>query len=121
MVARQHTGGGTQGIRQHGNQDTSLLQETNYNSERFEPGLPSANATRLAKGLGWFSLGLGMTELLAPRFIAKISGVSERRTGVIRLYGLREIASGIGIFAQKNPAPALWSRVAGDALDLKRL
>jgi uncharacterized membrane protein len=62
-----------------------------------------------------------MTELLAPKFIAKISGVSERRTGLIRLYGLREIASGIGIFAQKNPAPALWSRVAGDALDLTSL
>jgi uncharacterized membrane protein len=121
MVARQYTGGGTQGLRRQGNQDTSLLQETNYNSERFEPGLPSANAKRLAKGLGWFSLGLGMTELLAPKFIAKISGVSERRTGLIRLYGLREIASGIGIFAQKNPAPALWARVAGDALDLTSL
>jgi uncharacterized membrane protein len=71
--------------------------------------------------LGWFSLALGTTELLAPKFIARISGVSEDRTGLIRLYGLREIASGIGIFAQKNPAGALWSRVAGDALDLTSL
>jgi uncharacterized membrane protein len=102
-------------------QHTSLSNQTNYNTQRFEPGLPSANAKRLARGLGWFSLGLGMTELLAPKFIAKISGISERRTGLIRLYGLREIASGIGIFAQKNPATAVWSRVAGDALDLTSL
>lgn len=102
-------------------QHTSLSKETNYTSERFEPGLPSSNAKRLAKGLGWFSLGLGMTELLAPKFIARISGVSENNTGLIRLYGMREIASGIGIFAQKNPAGAVWSRVAGDVLDLTSL
>jgi uncharacterized membrane protein len=102
-------------------QHSSLSNETNYASERFQPGLPSENGKRLAKGLGWFSLGLGMTELLAPKFIARISGVSERRTGMIRLFGLREIASGIGIFAQKNPAQAVWSRVAGDVLDLTSL
>jgi uncharacterized membrane protein len=103
------------------NQDISLSNPAHYNSERFEPGLPSTNAKRLAKGLAWFSLGLGMTELLAPKFIARMSGVPEKRTGLIRLYGLREIASGIGIFSQKNPANAVWSRVAGDVLDLTTL
>ena len=122
MVARQQSGGGAQPFRQQkDSQQTSLSNETNYTSERFQPGLPSTNAKRLARGLGWFSLALGTTELLAPKFIARISGVSENRTGLIRLYGLREIASGIGIFAQKNPAGALWSRVAGDALDLTSL
>jgi uncharacterized membrane protein len=122
MVARQQTGGSTQNFRQsQDNQDTSLSNETIYHNERFEPGLPSSNAKRLARGLGWFSLALGTTELIAPKFIARISGVPERRTGMIRLYGLRELASGIGIFAQKNPAGALWSRVAGDALDLTSL
>ena len=102
-------------------QQSSFSNETNFNSEHLEPGLPKTNGKRLAKGLGWFSLGLGMTELLAPRFIARISGVSERRAGMIRLFGLREIASGIGIFVQKNPAEAVWSRVAGDVLDLTSL
>lgn len=122
MVARQHTGGSTQSMREpQDNLHTSLSNEANYNYQRFEPGVPSTNARRLARGLGWFSLGLGMTELLAPKFIARISGVPERRSGLIRLYGLREIASGIGIFAQKNPAEAVWSRVAGDVLDLTSL
>jgi uncharacterized membrane protein len=120
MVARQETGG-TTFRQQHDNQNTSLSNKTNYNGQRFEPGLPSTNARRMAKGLGWFSLGLGLTELLAPKFIARISGVPERRAGTIRLFGVREIASGIAIFAQKNPAQAVWSRVAGDALDLASL
>lgn len=121
MVARQQTGGTTQAFRrQQDNQGTSLLNETSYNSASRH-GLPKTNAKRLARGLGWFSFGLGVTELLAPRFIARISGIPEKRSNVIRLYGLREIASGIGIFAQKNPAEAVWSRVAGDVLDLTSL
>ena len=73
----------------------------------------------MARGLGWFSIGLGLAEVLAPRGIAKIAGVRGDHTGLIRLLGLREIAHGIGIFSQgKRPAGAVWSRVAGDALDL---
>ena len=94
---------------------------TTYAAERAQPGLPKSSAKRLAKGLGWFSIGLGLTELLAPKAIAKISGVSNAHTGLIRLYGLREIASGIAIFSQKEPAAGVWSRVAGDALDLASL
>ena len=92
-----------------------------YSVERGRPGLPSTSGKRLAKGLGWFSVGLGLAELLAPRAIANISGVSKTRTGLIRLYGLRELASGIAIFSQQKPTEAMWSRVAGDALDLVSL
>ena len=95
----------------------SFSDGRSYAAERAEPGLPKSGPKRLAKGLGWFSIGLGMTELLCPRVIAKISGVPNSRTGLIRLYGLREIASGIAIFSQKEPAAGMWSRVGGDALD----
>jgi len=81
--------------------------------------LESVDAEKLARGLGWFSIGLGLAEVLAPGGIAKISGVSKKNSGLIRLLGLREIAHGVGIFAQgRRPAGALWARVAGDALDL---
>src|SRR5678816_2219634 len=93
----------------------------NYAVERARPGLPSTSAKRLAKGLGWFSIGLGLAELLAPRAIASISGVSNKHTGLIRLYGLREIGAGITIFAQKKPTEGVWSRVVGDAIDLTSL
>ncbi len=100
---------------------SSTFEGTSYAAERARPGLPTANARKLANGLGWFSIGLGLTELLAPNTIAKITGVSNRRTGLIRLYGLRELAAGIGIFVQQKPAEAVWSRVAGDAMDLASL
>ena len=92
-----------------------------YAAERAEPGMPKSTTNRLARGLGWFSIGLGMAELLAPKAIASISGVSNKHTGLIRLYGLREIAAGVAIFSQKQPAAGVWSRVAGDALDLASL
>ncbi len=77
------------------------------------------NEEQLARGLGWFSIGLGLAELLAPRGVAKVAGIRGGNTGLIRLFGLREIASGIAIFTQgKRPAGAVWSRVVGDALDL---
>jgi uncharacterized membrane protein len=80
------------------------------------------NGEKLARGLGWFSIGLGLAEVLTPRGVARIAGVRGNHTGLIRLFGLREIASGIGIFMQgRRPAGAVWSRVAGDALDLAAL
>lgn len=104
---------------------TPFSDGRNYAAERTDrltqPGMPKSSPTRLARGLGWFSIGLGMTELLCPRAIAKISGVPEKHTGLIRLYGLRKIASGITIFSSRKPAEAVWSRVAGDALDLASL
>ena len=103
------------------NRDVSRSDDATYLTERAQPGLPSSSAKKLAKGLGWFSIGLGLAELLAPSAIANITGVSNRRTGLIRLYGLREIASGITIFAQEKPTAGVWSRVVGDALDLASL
>jgi len=80
------------------------------------------SAERLALGLGWFSIGLGLAELLAPKAIAKLSGGEGRNTGLIRLYGAREIMSGLLIFSQgRKPAGGVWSRVAGDVIDLATL
>lgn len=82
----------------------------------------SVSAEQLARGLGWLSLGLGLAELLAPRGVARVAGVRGSNEGFIRLMGLREIAHGVAIFAQgRRPAAAVWSRVAGDALDLAAL
>ena len=37
---------------------------------------------------------------------------------VVRLYGAREIATGVGILLAWKRAPWVWARVAGDALDI---
>lgn len=67
--------------------------------------LPNVDAEQLARGLGWFSLGLGLAEVLAPRAVARITGVRTSNAGLIRLLGLREIAHGVGIFAQGGVRP----------------
>lgn len=57
---------------------------------------------------------------MVPTTVAKSIGLKGRSTW-LRLFGLREIASGIGILTQRRPTPWLWARVAGDALDLATL
>lgn len=71
----------------------------------------------LAQGLGWLSIGLGVAQLLAPRQLGRAIGVGEHPT-LMRLCGLREIASGIGLLSKRAPGVWAWSRVAGDAMDL---
>jgi uncharacterized membrane protein len=88
-----------------------------YRIQKRRGGLTS-NPQSLARGLGVFSIGIGLAEVLAPRRIANLVGIREDRSGLIRLLGLREIGSGIGIFTQRWPAESVWSRVAGDAIDL---
>jgi hypothetical protein len=74
----------------------------------------------IAKGLGWFSIGLGLAEVLAPHALARGLGMRGNER-LIASYGAREIATGIGILASRDPTPWIWGRVAGDALDLGTL
>jgi uncharacterized membrane protein len=75
----------------------------------------------LATFLGWFSIGLGLAEVFAPRQLSRLIGLNEDHTLLLRAMGLREITSGIGILSTPRPAGWVWSRVAGDALDLSLL
>lgn len=74
----------------------------------------------LARGMGWFSIGLGVAELLAGRRLARWMGMEEH-TGLIQAYGAREITAGIGLLAMGDPKPWMWGRIAGDALDIATL
>ncbi len=76
-----------------------------------------AKGHSLARGLAFFSLALGTAQLLAPRTVARMSGLRVS-PGLVRLYGLREIACGIGILSSRDPSPYLMARIGGDALDL---
>jgi uncharacterized membrane protein len=80
--------------------------------------LNNATPERLARGLGWFSLGLGLAEVVAPRAITRLIGVRGDHNILVRLLGLREIGHGIGILSQRRPVGAVWSRVVGGAIDL---
>ena len=84
---------------------------------------PNGGPERLARALGWFSLGLGLAEMAAPRRLAHLIGIgdSDERRLLLRLLGLREIANGAGILRGRRPAGWMWSRVGGDAIDLSLL
>ena len=78
------------------------------------------DAERVALGLGWFSIGLGLIEVLAPRRLGRRFGMGYAAP-LLRLYGLREIVAGAGLLASRDKSPWLWARVAGDTLDLATL
>lgn len=77
----------------------------------------------LARFLGWFSLGLGTAQLAAPRTMCRLvgAGAEGRAPRVMRLLGARGLTQGLAILARPRPTTWLWSRVAGDAVDLALL
>ncbi len=77
-------------------------------------------AQAVARGLGWYSIAVGVAELLLPEMMARATGTRGVKT-LLRVYGMREIATGVGILASADPRPWLWARVGGDALDAATL
>ncbi|WP_116807403.1 SRPBCC family protein [Steroidobacter cummioxidans] len=74
----------------------------------------------LDRPLGWFSVGLGMAEILAPKTLGRVIGVGEQST-VLRMCGVREVVSGVGLLSGRAPATFAMSRVVGDVMDLALL
>ena len=86
----------------------------------IETGPSSLKAPdRLGRALGWFSIGLGLTELLAPRTLTRALG-AEGKEGFVRAMGARELVHGVLCLSTENRVGA-WSRVGGDMLDLAAL
>jgi hypothetical protein len=71
----------------------------------------------MARALGLTGIGLGLAEMGMPERLSKGLGLRNSRA-LLRAMGAREILSGVGILSPRNPTPWLWSRVAGDAIDL---
>lgn len=81
------------------------------------PRAERSGSGQLSQALGWFSVGLGVAQLAAPERVSRWIGLAEDHPMLMRALGVREVASGIGILTG-NPPRWLWSRVAGDAMDL---
>lgn len=93
------------------------------NGRAPQRGRAAGNDQRLAKGLGWFSVGLGLAQVVAPGTVSRVAGV--RPTGgtraLVRGAGARELGHGAAILSRPRPVAGVWSRVGGDALDLALL
>ncbi|HET6149448.1 MAG TPA: SRPBCC family protein [Polyangia bacterium] len=83
-------------------------------------GAGDRGLSRWALGVGWFSVGLGLGQLLAPRQLARLLGISDgpRTRRLIRALGIRELTAGVGLLSRRRPGRWLWARVAGDLVDL---
>jgi hypothetical protein len=98
---------------------------TNFVRSKGDPKVISTGPSsfgasdRMARNLGWFSLGLGALEMLAPERVTRALGM-EGQERLVRAYGAREIATGVLSLSTEKKA-GLWSRVAGDGLDLATL
>jgi len=111
--------------RRRKQQEKQLMSTRSQFSNGSRDGSAEHKYQRIANGLGWFSIGLGMAEIAAPGAIAEICGVRNdgtRRT-LLRspLYGMREVAAGVGILTQATPRGWMWGRVAGDIMDIASL
>lgn len=73
---------------------------------------------QLATTLAWFSIALGASELVAPQMMRRLTGLPESSEPGVRALGAREIAHGISILMRPGSSVPVWSRVAGDAIDL---
>ena len=89
----------------------------------YENGISGEANGRLANGLGWFSIGLGLAEVVTPGTVANLIGVQDddKNRSLLRFYGMRELAAGVGILSQPQAPGWVWSRVAGDLMDLATL
>ena len=90
-----------------------LQSKSSYQSHRR-----AAVDQEVGKLLGWASIAVGLTEILAPRQLEKTMGVGNgQTTGILRVLGVREIMHGVDLLTHKDPTPGVWSRVFGDVLD----
>jgi hypothetical protein len=62
---------------------------------------------RLQWGLGWVSVGLGLTELAFAPGICRFFGV-RRAAGLVRILGAHGLLTGLGLLSQQNWRP--WRR-----------
>jgi uncharacterized membrane protein len=80
-------------------------------------------SAKTANLLGWFSLELGIPQIVAPGRVNRLIGVQDDATARFwqRVVGVRELIAAAGILPQRRPTGFLWARVAGDAMDLTLL
>ena len=83
----------------------------------------SDHVERLARALGWASVGLGLPQLLRPGAVTRAVGVGDgaKQQAVTAAVGARELVHAAGLLTPRIGARWVWTRVVGDAVDLATL
>jgi uncharacterized membrane protein len=79
---------------------------------------PDDRARALTRRLGWASIALAVPQLARPDAVARAAGVDDaaEAPNVVFAVGARELLHAVALLA--GPSSMIWTRVAGDALDL---
>lgn len=86
----------------------------------YPSSFPGVGPIRLADGLGWASVALGVPMLAAPtRFLRWIGVESDgEAVAVTALVGVRELSATFTINGMRHRRVGAWARVGGDTMDL---
>lgn len=78
---------------------------------------------RLSRALGLFGVGLGLSQILAPRAVARTIGLRDNRRirKLMMAFGIREVTTGLGLISQPRSVALARGRVAGDSMNLALL
>src|SRR5688500_6910764 len=83
----------------------------------------AAKHAEAGRALGWASIGIGLTEIAAPKQVQQMLGLEDTTEGreILRVLGVRELGHGVSLLTENKAnakmATGLWGRVAGDVLD----
>jgi len=118
-IARLFGAAPDQLIREDLRRFKSLMETGTIPTTQGQPSGPRPRQTwkPVAEGLGWFSVGLGLAEVLMPDTVADLIGNRDIEV-ILPLLGARELVSGVGVLSGYKQTGWLWSRVAGDLMDL---
>ena len=98
----------------------SALRERPPGKEFRYEALAGDGLSPLQLGAGMVILGLGIAQLLAPRQVARSTGI-HAHPGLVRTSGALSIASAASILGRGKPASLGFTRLASVALDLMLL
>ncbi len=80
-------------------------------------GSNSVDERKLVRGIGWLSVGVGLTLVAAPKLTVRAFGMGNR-PNLGRFLGVRDLVVGAGLLSQsENLAPWLQARAISDAVD----
>ena len=71
---------------------------------------------KLARGIGWVSIGVGLALVVAPTPTVRGFGMGER-PNLGRFLGVRDLVLGAGLLRSENLSPWLRARGISDAAD----
>jgi len=108
-------------LSHHEESASQWREPSDWDGDDRSHAVEGLDSRSLINGLGYLGIGLGLTAIVAPRLISRLTGVGDDRTGMVRMFGARELANGAAILFQEKPLESMWSRVGGDVMDLAML